>query len=166
MASSGGVYFVPAFVGLGAPFWDPNARGALLGLTRGSGRAEIVRAVLESVGFQTRDLVTAMQADSGMTLTDLRVDGGMTTNDMLMQLQADILGCVVTRPAVTETTALGAALLAGLAVGLWRDTDEIEQTWTLDRCFKPAIGDAERDRIYRGWLRAVERSRNWIEAGE
>lgn len=166
VASTGGVYFVPAFVGLGAPFWDPDARGALLGLTRGTGRAEIVRAVLEAVAFQTRDLATAMQADSAMTISDLRVDGGMATNDVLMQLQADALGCPVIRPAVTETTALGAALLAGLAVGLWRDTNEIEQIWQLDRRFEPAIGCAERDQNYRGWLRAVERSRNWVETRE
>jgi len=164
--SSGGVAFVPAFAGLGAPFWDPNARGALLGLTRGSGRAEIVRAVLEAVAFQTRDLATAMQADSGINLTNLRVDGGMAVNDVLMQMQADALGCPVTRPAVIETTALGAAFLAGLAVGFWKDTDEIAQTWRLDREFLPSMADAERDRNYRGWLRAVERTRNWVQDDE
>lgn len=164
--SSGGVYFVPAFVGLGAPFWDSNARGALLGLTHGSGRAEIVRAVLESIAFQTRDLVAAIQADSGIELADLRVDGGMAVNDVLMQIQADTLGCSVTRPAVVETTALGAALLAGLAVGFWRDMDEIARLWKLDRQFRPAIDDTERDRAYRGWLRAVERTRNWLQADQ
>ncbi|MDQ3548559.1 MAG: FGGY-family carbohydrate kinase, partial [Chloroflexota bacterium] len=163
VTSTGGVSFVPAFAGLGAPFWDPNARGALLGLTRGSGRAEIVRAVLEAVAFQTRDLATAMQADSGIELSSLRVDGGMAVNDVLMQMQADALGCSVTRPAVVETTALGAAFLAGLAVGFWSDSDEIEQTWQRDREFLPVMGDAERDRNYHGWLRAVERSRNWVQ---
>jgi glycerol kinase len=164
--STGGVYFVPAFAGLGAPFWDPAARGALLGLTGATGRAEIVRAVLEAIAFQTRDLVDAMQADSGVTLSDLRVDGGMAVNDALMQMQADALGCNVTRPAITETTALGAALLAGLAIGVWSDTDAIERIWQCDRQFSSSIDDTVRDRNYRGWLRAVERARNWAEPGE
>ncbi|HYI15227.1 MAG TPA: glycerol kinase GlpK [Thermomicrobiales bacterium] len=164
--SSGGVYFVPAFVGLGAPYWDPNARGALLGLTRGTGRAEIARAVLEAVAFQTRDLATAMEADCGMELSDLRVDGGMVANDVLMQIQADTLGCSVTRPAVIETTGMGAAFLAGLAVGIWHDTADIERIWQLDRQFVPVKNSAQRDREYHGWLRAVERSRNWATDDE
>ena len=159
--STGGVYFVPAFVGLGAPFWDPNARGALLGLTRGTGRPEIVRAVLEAVAFQTRDLAIAMQADSGIEMTELRVDGGMVANDVLMQIQADVLGCSVTRPAVIETTAMGAAFLAGLAVGIWRDIDDIGRIWQIDRKFVPETSDTQRDRDHRGWLRAVERTRDW-----
>jgi len=164
--SSGGVYFVPAFVGLGAPYWDPNARGALLGLTRGTGRAEIARAVLEAVAFQTRDLATAMEADCGMELSDLRVDGGMVANDVLMQIQADTLGCSVTRPAVIETTGMGAAFLAGLAVGIWHDTADIERIWQLDRQFVPVKNSAQRDREYHGWLRAVERSRDWATDDE
>ncbi len=164
--SSGGVYFVPAFVGLGAPYWDPNARGALLGLTRGSGRAEIARAVLEAVAYQTRDLASAMQADSGIELSNLRVDGGMVANDVLMQIQADTLGCSVTRPAVTETTAIGAAFLAGLAVGFWQDMDEIGNIWKIDRQFEPATSPVQRDRGYRGWLRAVERARDWARDEE
>jgi glycerol kinase len=160
--STGGVYFVPAFAGLGAPFWDPNARGALLGLTRGTGRAEIARAVLEAIAFQTRDLAEAMEADCGIELSNLRVDGGMVANDVLMQIQADALGCTVTRPAVIETTALGAALLAGLAVGIWHDTDEIGRIWQIDRQFEPSTTEVQRDTAYRGWLRAVDRARNWI----
>ena len=160
--STGGVYFVPAFAGLGAPFWDPNARGALLGLTRGTGRAEIVRAVLEAIAFQTRDLATAMAADCGTTPSNLRVDGGMVANDVLMQMQADTLGCTVTRPAVVETTALGAAFLAGLAVGIWKDTDEIGRMWQVDRQFEPSTTQDQRDNAYRSWLRAVDRARNWI----
>lgn len=166
VASSGGVYFVPAFVGLGPPFWDPNARGALLGLTRGSGRAEIVRSVLEAIAFQTRDQVIAMSDDHEIALTDLRVDGGMSANDVLLQILADTLGIRVTRPTVTETTALGVALLAGLGVGLWSDTAELQRLWRCDRQFEPSSSQAERDERYCGWLRAVERSRNWIESGE
>lgn len=164
--STGGVYFVPAFAGLGAPFWDPNARGALLGLTRGTGRAEIVRAVLEAIAFQTRDLATAMEADCGIELSNLRVDGGMVANDVLMQMQADTLGCSVTRPAVIETTALGAAFLAGLAVGIWHDTDEIGRIRQIDRQFEPSTTEARRHSAYRGWLRAVDRARNWIVEAE
>jgi len=159
--SSGGVYFVPAFVGLGAPYWDPYARGALLGLTRGSGRAEIARAALEAVAYQTRDLLDAMTADAGAPLRDLRVDGGMVANDFLMQFQADILGAPVERPQVAETTALGAASLAGLAVGFWKSTDELKSNWALDRRFEPAMGAAEREQSYVGWQRAVARAQAW-----
>jgi len=159
--TTGGVYFVPAFVGLGAPYWDPYARGALLGLTRGSGRAEIARAALESVAYQTRDLLAAMTADSGAPLADLRVDGGMVANSFLMQFQADILGAPVERPRVAETTALGAASLAGLAVGFWKDTAELKANWALDRRFEPAMGVSEREKSYAGWKRAVARAQAW-----
>ena len=159
--STGGVYFVPAFVGLGAPYWDPHARGALLGLTRGSGRAEIARAALEAVAYQTRDLLQAMTADSGVPLGGLRVDGGMVANDFLMQFQADILGVPIERPQVAETTALGAASLAGLAVGFWGSAEDIRSNWSLDRRFEPAMGEAERERLYTGWKRAVARSQAW-----
>ncbi|MEX1158517.1 MAG: glycerol kinase GlpK, partial [Thermomicrobiales bacterium] len=161
VSSTGGVYFVPAFAGLGAPFWDPHARGALLGLSRGSGRAEIVRAVLEAVAFQTRDLASAMESDSGVLMSSLRVDGGMVVNDVLMQIQADILGCPIVRPAVIETTALGAAFLAGLGVDFWQDTNELRALSRSDREFAPGIDDTERNRMHRGWLRAVERARSW-----
>ena len=159
--STGGVYFVPAFVGLGAPYWDQYARGALLGLTRGSGRAEIARAALEAVAYQTRDLLTAMIADSGTPLADLRVDGGMVVNDFLMQFQADILNAPVERPRISETTALGAASLAGLAVGFWKDKAELQANWSLDRRFEPTMGAAEREKSYAGWQRAVARAQAW-----
>jgi glycerol kinase len=162
---NGGVYFVPAFAGLGAPYWDPYARGALLGLTRGSGRAQIVRAALESVAYQSRDLIEAMAADCGAPLAELRVDGGMVANDFLMQFQSDILATKVLRPKVAETTALGAAYLAGLAVGFWRDTDEIAANWQLDRAFNPAMPEDERSRLYAGWKRALERALAWETTG-
>jgi len=160
---SGGVYLVPAFVGLGAPYWDQYARGAILGLTRGSGRAHIARATLESIAYQTRDVLEAMRADSGIELNELRVDGGAARNDLLMQFQADILGVPVLRPVVTETTALGAAYLAGLAVGFWQDQEEIARNWAVDRVFEPAMKDERREELYAGWKRAVERARSWVE---
>ncbi|MBX6341726.1 MAG: glycerol kinase GlpK [Thermomicrobiaceae bacterium] len=159
--STGGVYVVPAFVGLGAPYWDPYARGTIVGLTRGSGRAEITRATLESVAYQTRDVLEAMQHDSGVEFKELRVDGGMVANNFLMQFQADIIGKPVERPAVAETTALGAAYLAGLAVGFWKDEQDVTRNWQLDRRFEPQMSEEERDRLYRGWKRAVERARGW-----
>ena len=161
IASTGGVYVVPAFVGLGAPYWDQFARGTIVGLTRGSGRAHIIRATLESIAYQTRDVVEAMHADSGLALTALRVDGGMVRNDFLMQFQADILGTVVQRPAVTETTALGAAYLAGLGAGFWQSADELASQWRVERSFEPRMSADERDALYAGWTRAVERSRGW-----
>ncbi len=161
VGSSGGVYFVPAFVGMGAPYWDPYARGAILGLTRGSGRAEIVRATLESVAYQTRDLLEAMIADSGTPLTELRVDGGMVANNFLMQFQADVLGVPVVRPVVVETTALGAAYLAGLAVGYWQSEEEIARNWSVGRVYTPSMNGATRDELYSGWSRAVERALRW-----
>ena len=161
--STDGVYLVPAFVGLGAPYWDSYARGTIVGLTRGSGRAQIVRATLESIAYQTRDVVEAMQADSGLALQTLRVDGGAVANDFLMQFQADILGVEVQRPVITETTALGAAYLAGLAVGFWTSREEIAQQWQLERAFTPQMSASERDELYAGWQRAVERARAWAQ---
>jgi len=161
--SSGGVYFVPAFAGLGAPYWDPYARGALVGLTRGSGRAEVVRAALEAVAFQTRDVLEAMVSDSGARLSELRVDGGMVANNFLMQFQADLLGVPVVRPVVSETTALGAAYLAGLAVGYWRDEEEIAANWAVDRVYEPSLSRETHDELYAGWKRAVARALRWEE---
>ncbi|MCY3978605.1 MAG: glycerol kinase GlpK [Chloroflexi bacterium] len=163
ISSADGVYVVPAFVGLGAPYWDQYARGAIVGLTRGSGRAHIVRATLESIAYQTRDIVDAMKADSGLELEALRVDGGAVVNDFLMQFQADVLGVPVQRPAVTETTALGAAYLAGLAIGFWESQDEIARQWQLQRTFEPAMSVDQRESLYGGWRRAVERARAWAE---
>jgi glycerol kinase len=161
---AGGVYFVPAFVGLGAPYWDMYARGTMIGLTRGTTRAHITRAALEAICFQTRDVLQAMQADSGIALAGLRVDGGASRNNLLMQIQADILDVPVVRPCVTETTALGAAYLAGLAVGYWSGQAEIAELWRADREFMPAIPASRREGMYEGWLRAVERSRRWAPA--
>jgi glycerol kinase len=154
-----GVYVVPAFVGLGAPYWDADARGAILGLTRDSGPGEIAAATLDSVCYQTRDLVEAMRAD-GARIDELRVDGGMVVNDPLMQRLADTVGAPVERPKVTETTALGAAFLAGLQAGLWPSLDALSATWALDRAFKPAEGASSRDRRYAGWQDAVRRVRS------
>ena len=162
--SSDGVYVVPAFAGLGAPYWDMYARGAILGLTRGTGRAHVVRATLEAIAFQTRDVVEAMEAAAGVPLAELRVDGGAVANSLLMQIQADLLGRPVLRPAVTETTALGAAWLAGLTVGVWRDLPELAARWRLDRRFAPQIAAGARDAAYAGWGRAVARARGWIDA--
>ena len=159
--SADDVYVVPAFVGLGAPYWDQYARGAIVGLTRGSGRAQIVRATLESIAYQTRDVVSAMSADSGLGVDTLRVDGGAVVNDFLMQFQADILGAPVQRPAVTETTALGAAYLAGLAVGFWASQEEIAQQWQLERTFEPRMSADQREALYSRWQEAVERARGW-----
>jgi glycerol kinase len=158
---TGGVYIVPAFVGLGAPYWDAYARGAVFGMTRGTGREHIVRAALESICYQTRDVIQAMTADSGIVLTELKVDGGAVRNNFLMQFQSDILGVPVRRPQVTETTALGAAYLAGLGVGLWSDKDEIAAKWRQETEFTPSMCDSDRDRLCRGWARAVERSLGW-----
>jgi len=158
---TGGVYVVPAFTGLAAPWWDPHARGAILGLTRGTGRAEIARATLESIAYQVADVVTAMAADAGASPPVMRADGGAAANDLLLGFQADILGLPVERPVVTETTALGAAYLAGLAVGYWRDEAEIEANWALDRRFEPGMPDDRRQHLFTGWRRAVERSRGW-----
>ncbi|GAB3731013.1 glycerol kinase GlpK [Silanimonas algicola] len=163
---SGGVVVVPAFVGLGAPHWDMYARGTVLGLTRGSHRAHLVRATLESIGLQAHDVLAAMQEDAGIALSMLKVDGGAAANGFLMQFQADVLGVPVERPVVGETTAMGAAFLAGLAVGFWRDTDEIAALWQRDRRFEPAMPGDQRDRTVREWRRAIQRSRAWIEPGD
>jgi len=162
---TGGVHFVPAFVGLGSPHWDSEARGMISGLTLASGRAEIVRAALESIAYQTRELVEAMEADSGQQLQELRVDGGAAANDFLMQFQADILGRRIVRPQDTETTALGAAYLAGLAVGFFPSLADIEQFWRVERAFDPAMQPEERDTLYREWKAAVARCRYRITPG-
>lgn len=161
LAENDGVYFVPAFVGLGAPYWDPSARGLLIGLTRGTTKAHLVRAALESMAYQTRDVLEAMQADSGRPLSLLQVDGGATANNWLMQFQADVLNTPVQRPKVQETTALGAAYLAGLAVGYWSSLDDIRRNWALDREFRPTMSAVEREARYADWKRAVDRSRQW-----
>lgn len=160
---TGGLVFVPAFAGLGAPYWDPYARGTLIGITRGTGKAHIARAALEGVACQNVDVLSAMQNDAGIALSELRVDGGAARNDMLMQFQSDILNVPVVRPVVTETTALGAAYLAGLAVGYWSSLDEIASQWRVARRFEPKMADDERLTRLHKWQRAVERSRDWSE---
>jgi glycerol kinase len=152
---------VPAFVGLGAPYWDAHARGTIVGLTRGTTAGHIARATLESMAYQTRDVLEAMTADSQVQLTTLRVDGGAVVNNLLMQFQADILGVPVQRPKVAETTALGAAYLAGLAVGFWQSQQEVAEYWALDRTFEPKLSADQREALYADWKRAVARSRNW-----
>jgi glycerol kinase len=154
-----GVYFVPAFVGLGAPYWDMDARGAIVGLTRGATRAHLARAALEAMAYQTRDVVECMEKDSGIKARELRVDGGATRNDFLCQFQADILGVPVVRPVITETTALGAAYLAGLAVGFWKNEREIASQWQVEKRFEPKMKKSERERLYEGWKEAVARVR-------
>jgi glycerol kinase len=161
LEDTGGVYFVPAFVGLGAPHWDPDARGVLVGLTRGTGLPEIARATLESIAYQVRDVVEAMTADRGEPLTELRVDGGAARNDVLLAFQADVLGVPVERPTVTETTAWGAAALAGLAIGWWGGLAELAAIRRVDRRFEPSMDDARRARLVRDWDRAVERAKGW-----
>jgi len=158
---TGGVYFVPALAGLGAPYWDPLARGTIVGLTRGSTRAHLARATLEAIAFQSAELIEAMASDSGIAATELRVDGGATKSDLLMQMQADLLGVPVVRPKVTETTALGAAYLAGLATGFWRDESEIAGLWARERVFEPGPGSEARGARLEAWKRAVARSRDW-----
>ncbi len=158
---AGGISLVPAFVGLGAPYWDPYARGTILGITRGTTAGHIARAAVESMALQSRDLLEAMEKDAGRKLADLKVDGGASANNQLMQFQADILAVRIRRPAVAETTALGAAFLAGLAVGYWQDLDEVANCWQLDREFSPTMSAEERDVHYNRWHLAVERSRRW-----
>ncbi len=161
---SGGVYFVPAFVGLGAPYWDPHARGMIVGITRGTNRSHIARAAIESIAFQTRDVLDAMQRDSHIELDHLKVDGGASRNDLLMQFQADLLGVAVRRPKVAETTALGAAYLAGLAVGYWQDESDITRNWALDHEFVPALARSESDARYADWNKAVQRALHWDDS--
>lgn len=158
---SGGVVFVPAMTGLGAPHWDPYARGTVQGITRGTTAAHIARAALEGVALQVADVVSAMAQDSAVRLSELRVDGGAANNDLLMQMQADQLGVPVVRPVITETTALGAAYLAGLAAGVWPDTSALEDMWRQDERFEPALGDAQRTALLARWHEALERSKDW-----
>ncbi|AIV40166.1 MULTISPECIES: glycerol kinase GlpK [unclassified Curtobacterium] len=160
---NGGVYFVPAFSGLFAPYWRPDARGALVGLTRYVNKGHIARAALEATALQTREVLDAVNADSGVDLTELKVDGGMTANDALMQFQADILNVPVVRPVVAETTALGAAYAAGLAVGFWANLDELRANWQEDRRWEPQLDDAERDRQLRLWKKAVTKTFDWVD---
>ena len=159
VSDSAGVYLVPAFVGLGAPHWDPKARGIISGLTHSTNRAHVVRAALESIAYQTRELVTAMESDTGITVEELRVDGGATANNFLLQFQADILGKPVLRPRNIETTALGAAFLAGLAVGIWQDTKELEELWKVDRRFDPQMSTEQAKNLFEGWQCAVEKAK-------
>ncbi|WP_034301225.1 glycerol kinase GlpK [Herbaspirillum sp. RV1423] len=160
---SDGVYLVPAFAGLGAPHWNPHARGAMFGITRGTTSAHLARAALDSIAYQTMDVLQAMQADAGLDIAQLRVDGGATANDLLMQFQADILGVEVIRPQVTETTALGAAYLAGLAVGYWSDQDEMRRQWRQDAAFKPALKGEQVEMLVRGWRRAIAAAKSWAD---
>ena len=159
---SGGVFFVPALSGLGAPYWDPRARGTIVGITRGTSRAHLARATLEAIAFQSAELIEAMSADSGIALTELRVDGGATASNLLMQMQADLLGVPVVRPRITETTALGAAYLAGLATGFWRDEEQIAAMWSSERAFESRVSRDESASRLAEWKRAVERSRDWV----
>lgn len=161
-----GVYVVPAFAGLGAPYWDMYARGAIMGLTRGANRAHLVRATLESIAYQVKDVLNAMQEDSGLKLKDLRVDGGASSNNFLMQFQSDILDVNIDRPKVLETTALGAAYLAGLAVEFYNNKDEIKKSWIIDREFIPNMSDDKRNLLYKGWKKAVSRSLLWAKEDE
>ena len=158
---NGGVYVVPAFVGLGAPHWNQYARGAILGLTRGANRYHIIRAALEAIAYQTKDVLVAMEKDAGIELQNLKVDGGASANNFLMQFQADMLDRTVLRPVIAETTALGAAYLAGLAVGFWADEDEVKTKWAIDGKYEPKMEAADRDKLYAGWTKAVERAIDW-----
>ena len=163
---AGGVYLVPAFAGLGTPHWDMYARGALVGLSLDSGRAQVVRAAVEAIVHQVTDVLEAMVAGSGLGLAEIRVDGGAATNDFLAQFQADIAGVEVSRPKMLETTALGAAYLAGLGIGFWESTQEIEALQEVERRFVPRMESAEREALRRGWERAVERAKGWITVDE
>jgi glycerol kinase len=158
---SHGLFLVPAFVGLGAPHWDPYARGAAFGITRGTNRAHFCRAALESIALQSEDLIRCMEKDSGIPLNELRVDGGATRSDLLLQIQSDLLDRPVVRPRCVETTALGAAYLAGLATGVWRDREEIAAQWSVGARFSPKGIQVDQDRLRAGWQRAVERSKRW-----
>ncbi len=160
---NGGVYFVPAFTGLGAPYWNQFAKGSMFGITRGTTSAHIARASLESIGLQTMDVLHAMNADAGLSIKELRVDGGATTNDLLMQFQSDVLDCMVIRPKITETTALGAAYLAGLAIGFWKDTNEIENYWEAEKKFQPAMKNEERQKEIYQWKKAIKAAQVWAE---
>jgi glycerol kinase len=163
VADNGGVYLVPAFAGLGAPYWDPYARGLLIGITGGTTRAHLARAVVEAMAYQTRDVLELMRREAGIPLDEMRVDGGASVMDLLLQFQADLAGIVVRRPAGFETTALGAAYLAGLAVGFWRNREELAERWRQSADFRPRMSDPDREVLYRGWRRAVERSLGWAK---
>ncbi len=163
VTDNGGVYFVPAFVGLGAPYWDMYARGTIVGLTRGTTAGHIARATLEAIAYQVKDVIETMTAETGLSIPILRVDGGGTANSLLMQFQADILGIPIQQAAVAETTALGAAYLAGLAVGLWKNTDELGKLWRAANTYEPKMSPDQRESLYAGWKRAVERARGWTE---
>ncbi|MEY2819967.1 MAG: hypothetical protein RL275_3430, partial [Chloroflexota bacterium] len=160
---SGGIYFVPAFSGLYAPYWKSDARGVIVGLTRYVTKGHIARSSLESTAYQTREVLDAMEKDSGVKLRSLKVDGGMVFNELLMQFQSDILNVPVVRPKVAETTALGAAYAAGLAVGFWKDTDELKKNWGQDKEWKPKMDSKRRAGLYSGWKKAVTRTFDWIE---
>ena len=161
MSDTNGVYVVPAFTGLGAPYWDQYARGTITGLTRGANKSHLIRATVESMAYQTGDVLKAMEADAGMELKELKVDGGASANNFLMQFQADILPAKVFRPRCIETTALGAAYLAGLAVGYWESKDDVKQNWEIDTIFDPAMKETQRTKLWAGWKKAVERSFDW-----
>jgi glycerol kinase len=160
---TGGVYLVPAFTGISAPYWDMYARGTIVGITRGTTREHIARAAMESIAYQTRDVLEAMEADSGVKARSLRVDGGATKSEFLMQFQADILGIDVERPVITEMAALGACYLAGLGVGFWESKDEIAGQWKLEKVFHPHMDESRRQELYADWKRAVERSFRWAK---
>jgi glycerol kinase len=161
--NNGGVYMVPAFTGLGAPYWNQHARGLIIGITRGTSDAHIARAAIESIAFQTMDVLKAMEADAAIHIKEVRVDGGATINDQLMQFQSDILNCSVIRPKITETTALGAAYLAGLAVGYWNDMKELEQYWQKEKAFEPAMKVDERNDMTKNWGRAIKAAQAWTQ---
>jgi glycerol kinase len=158
---NGGVYFVPAFAGLGAPYWNQDVQGTIVGLTRGSTSGHIARAAIEAIAFQTMDVLKAMEADSGMKIKELRVDGGATANDLLMQFQSNLLNCNVIKPTIVETTALGAAYLAGLAVGFWKDIDEIKDNWQIERTFTPSNDNKQIDKEIKNWGKAIRTSQAW-----
>ena len=161
-----GVYVVPAFAGMGAPYWNPYARGTIVGITRGCEKEHFIRAVLESIAYQTADVLHAMEEDAGMPLQELKVDGGASANHFLMQFQADIIGQTVHRPSCVETTALGAAYLAGLAVGYWKDKEEICANWKLDKTFEPSMKEEKRKELLKGWKRAVKCALVWAKGEE
>ncbi|HEY1115933.1 MAG TPA: FGGY-family carbohydrate kinase, partial [Chitinophagaceae bacterium] len=160
---NGGVYFVPAFAGLGAPYWNQHARGTMMGITRGTTAAHIARASIESIAFQTMDVLNAMNADAGIPIKELRVDGGATVNNLLMQFQSDMIDCRVVRPRITETTAAGAAYLAGLAIGFWKNLDEIQQYWKEEKTFDPVMQDGQRQQQVKKWSKAIKAAQVWAE---
>ena len=162
VADNGGVYFVPAFAGLGAPHWDAYARGSIFGMTRGTTAGHIARAALESIAYQSADVLDAMQKDAGITLSELRVDGGASANNLLMQIQADLLGVPVVRPKVLETTALGSAYLAGLAVGYWKSDEQITRNWQVDRTFEPRLSRDQAQALRARWSTAISRAKQWV----